>query len=160
MRKGTDAMFLIALCVAAMAVEMAGAPTPTAAQSPQPLRSVCTRGEYYTVKRGDTLEGLAKAWGVSVDDLKGINHLVGDTLWVGQALLAPCSAPLLAEGATAQPSRTVSSAHCAPYYVVRPGDTLETIAQQCGVSVSTLKQINQKRGDQILVGQVLRLPQP
>lgn len=160
MRKGTNAMFVIALWVAAMAVELAGAPTPMAAQSPQPARSVCTRGEHYTVKRGDTLGNLAKAWGVSVNDLKRINRLVGDTIWVGQTLLAPCSVPLLAEGTTAQPSSAVSSAHCAPYYVVRPGDTLESIAQRCGISVATLKQINRKHGDQILVGQVLRVVQP
>lgn len=41
---------------------------------------------------------------------------------------------------------------------VQPGDTLIAIAQQAGVSVQTLKQMNQLRGNVIRVGQKLKVP--
>ena len=41
---------------------------------------------------------------------------------------------------------------------VQPGDTLSAIAQQAGVSVQTLSQINHLRGSVIRVGQRLKVP--
>lgn len=41
---------------------------------------------------------------------------------------------------------------------VQPGDTLSVIAVRNGVSIAALRQANQLRGDQIRVGQVLRIP--
>lgn len=41
---------------------------------------------------------------------------------------------------------------------VQPGDTLSVIAVRNGVSVAALREANQIRGDQIRVGQVLRIP--
>ena len=43
------------------------------------------------------------------------------------------------------------------YYVVRPGDTLSTIARRTRVSVATLRRVNGIRGSLIRVGQTLRL---
>lgn len=41
----------------------------------------------HTVMKGDTLYGIARAYGLSVDDLKKKNNLSADTIFVGQKLI-------------------------------------------------------------------------
>ncbi|HZV70312.1 MAG TPA: glucosaminidase domain-containing protein [Saprospiraceae bacterium] len=41
----------------------------------------------HTVSKGDTLYGIARAYGISVEDLKKMNNLSADTLSVGQKLV-------------------------------------------------------------------------
>jgi stage VI sporulation protein D len=43
----------------------------------------------YTVKRGDTLDSIAKKFGVSVDELKKVNGLKSDEILMGQRLKIP-----------------------------------------------------------------------
>jgi LysM repeat protein len=44
------------------------------------------------------------------------------------------------------------------FYIVREGDTLESIANQCGLEVSELRMLNKlKDGETIRVGQQLRI---
>ena len=45
--------------------------------------------ERYTVKSGDTLHGISKAFGVTVPMLKTANGLKGDALTLKQVLLIP-----------------------------------------------------------------------
>lgn len=131
---------------------------PKADASDDRFVSHCTDLARYTVRRGDTLPALAKAWGVTVAEIKAANALVGDAIWVGQALRRPCPASLQTtdheEGSRSPAPR------CSPEYVVRRGDTLAGIADSCGVSVQALKQANDLKGDRVLVGQSLRIPQP
>ncbi len=42
---------------------------------------------YYTVERGDTLYRISKKYGVTVAQLKEWNHLVGNTISIGQRLI-------------------------------------------------------------------------
>ena len=41
----------------------------------------------HTVSKGDTLYGIARAYGLSVEDLKKMNNLSADTLSIGQKLM-------------------------------------------------------------------------
>ena len=43
----------------------------------------------YYVKKGDTLYGIAKNYGVSVDEIKKLNDLSSNNLTIGQELLIP-----------------------------------------------------------------------
>lgn len=43
-------------------------------------------GEYYTVKSGDTLSGIAKKKNISIDSIKKLNNLKSDTIKIGQEL--------------------------------------------------------------------------
>ncbi len=44
-------------------------------------------GKTYTVKQGDTLYNISKRFGLTVEDLKTINNLPGNTIKIGQVLI-------------------------------------------------------------------------
>ncbi len=95
---------------------------------------------HYRVRRGDTLASIARRYGTSIAELKRINHLRGDRLYVGQLLKLPRGK---------LPSRS---------YRVRRGETLASIARRYGISVAELKRINGLKGNAIYVGQRLKVP--
>lgn len=43
----------------------------------------------YRVQKGDTLKKIAKTMNISLDELKEINHLQGDTIYIEQELVIP-----------------------------------------------------------------------
>lgn len=45
--------------------------------------------EQYVVKQGDSLYMIAKKYGVEVDDLKNVNHLVSNMIYPNQILFIP-----------------------------------------------------------------------
>lgn len=54
-----------------------------------PLKETTSSNFVYTVKRGDTLYGIANSFGISVIDLINLNNLSNNTLFIGQELLIP-----------------------------------------------------------------------
>lgn len=96
----------------------------------------------YIVKAGDTLSGIAKAYGLTVDQLKGHNNLASDIIYVGQHLYISNPETLPTQGST---------------YIVQSGDTLSEIAKQNGMTVSELKAINNLTADTIFIGQELNV---
>ena len=95
-------------------------------------------GEYYTVVAGDTLYGIANKYGLSVNELKSLNNLTSNVLSIGQRLLV-------------KPSNTSSN----NIYVVKAGDTLYKIANQYGLTVNELKNLNGLASDVLSIGQEL-----
>jgi N-acetylmuramoyl-L-alanine amidase len=93
----------------------------------------------YKVKPGDNLSGIAKRFGVSVDDLVRVNNLRrADRVNAGEMLL------VMAEQASAVVHR------------VKPGENLTLIAKRYGVTVDSLRQANRiKRDGLIRPGQEL-----
>jgi 3D (Asp-Asp-Asp) domain-containing protein/LysM repeat protein len=85
------------------------------------------------VKKGDTLWGLAKEYGTSIDQLKTWNNLGSDIIYPDQEL-------------------KVSSKE---YYTVKKGDTLWGISSNYGVSVDSLLGWNALESDLIVPGQEL-----
>lgn len=85
------------------------------------------------VKKGDTLWGLAKDYGTSVDQLKTWNNLTSNLIFPDQEL-------------------QVSSKE---YYTVKKGDTLWAISSYYGISVDTLQGWNALDSDLITPGQEL-----
>lgn len=102
----------------------------------------------YTVRRGDTISGIATRYGVTWVQIRQWNNLSGNTIYAGQSLtLYPrntrvVSLPAVA-GATL-PSDGV--------YTVGRNDTLWDIAQKFGVSVTDLKRWNTLNGNTIYPG--------
>ncbi len=97
--------------------------------------------EVYIVKSGDTLYGIAKKFGISVDDLKSLNNLTSNNLSIGQKLII-----------------SSSSTEKAKTYTVMKGDTLYGIASKFGVSVNDLKALNNLSSNTLSIGQVLKIP--
>ena len=52
----------------------------------EPNKTVDDTSKFYTVKKGDTLFGIAKKFGISIQELKKINELVLNNLSIGQKL--------------------------------------------------------------------------
>ncbi len=96
----------------------------------------------YTVVSGDTLYGISRKFGVSVDEIKSLNNLTSDSLSIGQILII--------KKGTDDDSTTVDT-----IYTVVSGDTLYSISRKFGVSVDELKQLNNLNSDILTIGQKL-----
>lgn len=102
----------------------------------------------HVVTEGDTLASVAREYHISAADLAAANELgEGDSLDGMQALAVPeRSTPhLSADG---------------EFYRVRRGDTLITIADRFGVSLTDLRRWNHLRGNLINAGHRLRVVAP
>lgn len=102
-----------------------------------------TNYEVYTVKRGDTLYGIATSYGVSVDDIKVLNNLTSNTLSIGQRLQIPL--------------KEVTSSNFV--YTVKAGDTLYGIASNFGLTVLDIINLNNLDSTNLFIGQELFIPQ-
>ena len=92
----------------------------------------------YVVKKGDTLYSIARKYNLTVDELKALNNLTSNELYIGQIL-------------DVVPIQSSS-------YVVKRGDTLYAIAKKYSVSVKDLKEVNNLNSDILYIGQELLIP--
>lgn len=105
-------------------------PTPTVTPTPTPI--------VHTVVRGETVESIAKAYGVSVQDLMAANGLTSDLIRVDQKLIIPAGP--IPRGPDGKPLPTDTPTPESAIYKVeaRPGDTLEGIAKKYKTSVEAI----------------------
>ena len=97
---------------------------------------------YYVVKKGDSLWSIARANGLTVDELKSLNNLSSNVLHVGDTLLISSADSTGDDGND-------------NYYVVKSGDTLWSIARNYNLSVNELKALNNLGSNVLSVGQRL-----
>lgn len=132
-------------------VSKAGTPTaPSKPAAPAPTQDANTSS--YSVKSGDTLSHIGLKFGVTVAELKKLNGLSSDFLFIGQVLKVSNSGSQPAP-APAKPQQDSSVTN----YTVKSGDTLSYIGAAFGVSVSELKSLNGLSSDFLRVGQVLKV---
>jgi membrane-bound lytic murein transglycosylase D len=107
----------------------------------------------HTVRRGETLGGIARAYGTTVSTLKRSNGLSSNIIYPGQELrVAPASSGASTAGGGSDTSG-------AKTYTVRRGDTLGAIADRHGVGLSVLLRANGLgRRSTIYPGQRLVIP--
>ena len=100
----------------------------------------------YKVQRGDTLSGVAQAYGLSSRELMRLNNIRNaNQLYVGRKLKVPVTDKL-----TVQYDVT---------YKVKRGDTLSQIAQAHKVTVDELMKVNKiQRPNQLYIGRELTIP--
>jgi LysM repeat protein len=107
--------------------------------------------ESYRVRPGDTLLGIASRHQLTLSELTSINRISSSTLiYPGQVLrvakVIPSSQPPVGAPDT---------------YVVAHGDSLDSVAQKFGITLSALREYNDlARASIIYVGQVLNLKPP
>ncbi len=130
-------------------VSVDAAPAPVAFV---PVNSVTE----YTVVSGDYLGKIAKQFGTTVKELKQVNGLMSDLIYVGQKLKVSGVSQVVAPTPTvpAPPSAPAPSAPASDY-IVKSGDTLSKIGLQFAMTVLELKTVNGLTSDRIYVGQRL-----
>jgi LysM repeat protein len=107
---------------------------------------------YITVQWGDTLSGIARLCGTSVEAIQAANPGLGWWLYAGQVLYVP-------SGYTSAPVYYPPT-YGGGTYVVQWGDTLGKIAARMGVSVGDIQAVNPQiwNASWIYAGQVINLP--
>jgi LysM repeat protein len=147
--------------------------TVTPAASP----AAAATATVYIVKPGDYVHHIAVQFGVSVEAIVAANGLQNaNFLMVGQRLVIPSAdfvpAPVSTAAAEATPPPPASApADATPVpsnssssqnivYVVKAGDTLWGVSRRFGISLATLKSMNQLFNDFVYVGQPLIIPGP
>lgn len=115
-----------------------GANEATPTKSPEPVR--------YTVKRGDTLWGIAKKFGVTVSAVVNANNIRNPNLiYVGEVFIIPHMTSAESFGYT--------------LYTVRRGDTLWGISRKFGTSINSIVALNGiKNPNLIYAGEVFKIP--
>jgi len=147
------------------------------------------KGDDYVIQKGDTLSGIAVAAGVSVNDLRSLNNIQGDRIIAGDTISIPSGGkvPTNTQKSTAkktapvEPSTDVAEPELAPMaaldpevepietdsmqvdavmdHVVYPGETLDDISRQYGVSKSDIMRMNNiSDASAVKEGQRLRIP--
>lgn len=128
------------------------APPPT---TMAPVASAMPETSEYTVVKGDTLSGIAKAKGVSLKALEAANpEVVPTKLQLGQKLNIPA-------GGAAVPATMGTGTDMnagGEIYVVKPGDNLSKIAREHGTTVKKLQAENNLTTTMIKVNQKLKIP--
>ncbi len=119
----------------------------------------------YVIQPGDTLFGIARSFGVSVQSIAAANNIVNPNLiYAGQTLIipdstasAPAPPPVEPPPSEAPPSEAPPSTGIT--YTIQSGDTLLRIAAIHGVSLQALIQANNlPNPNLIFAGQVLSIP--
>ena len=113
-----------------------------------PGESPNQNNEIYIVKRGDTLYSIARDNNITVTELKQLNDLSNNTIYIGQQLLLK---PQIEEEL---PNENTN------IYIVQKGDTLYSISKKLNISVDMLKSLNKLKTNDIYVGQQLILVEP
>ena len=113
----------------------------------------------YTVKSGDSLGAIAKKHNVTVAKIKEWNKLKSDSIKIGQKLIIYRGGKAPATSSSSKPSTSSSSTskQTKITYTVKSGDALGKIAATHGVSVAKLKEWNNLKSDNIIVGQKLTI---
>lgn len=132
------------------------APTTSGTQAPTTIPAAATSSSQsdYSVQSGDCLSKIAVKYSMTVAQLKSLNNLTSDRIYVGQTLkistsgVPSTSVPTPAP--TPNPTPTTN-------YPVKSGDTLGGIARQFGLTVQQLQSLNNLSSDRIYVGQSLKV---
>lgn len=115
-------------------LQAAGAQPTTGTDGQQPGPSVGR----HTVQSGETLLGIAGRYGVTVEDIQAANNLTGTLIRAGDVLLIPIPASISENGGSNN-APTISTVFS---YIVRPGDTVISIAIRFGTTVAAIQEAN------------------
>ncbi len=108
----------------------------------------------YTVKRGDTLSGIAQRYGVSVNQIAQINDILNiNLIYPGEKLrITSLSNP------NSSQNQNITEPTTNQRYIVQRGDTLSGIALRYGTTVQNLVNLNNIRNPNLIyVGQIITI---
>lgn len=117
-----------------------------------------TTYDIYTVQNGDSLWLIAQEYNTTVDELKILNNMTGNTLYVGQQLKVPTSTNSTPPEPSPNPTPTPEEYDI---YVITKGDSLWLIAQKYNTTVDELISLNNLSDlaiSNLQVGDKLKVP--
>lgn len=131
-------------------------------------RTVSASLRAHTVAQGESLWGISRAAGVSVDAVVAANNFLEDTtLHPGDVLMIPApDIALVPDTASAVSSTGLSSVSWTEFasartHTVAPGESLWAISQEEGVNMGALMSVNGlSEGTVLHSGQLLMIPSP
>lgn len=109
---------------------------------------------FHKVQPGDTLASLSRSYRVTAKSIMVANQLEGSELETGSRVIIPVAAGKNPLSDNATYSKRIIR------YKVRKGDTVETVAENFGVSTKMVRQWNGLRGDGLRGRKVLALHLP
>jgi LysM repeat protein len=130
--------------------------TPTVTPTPTPLPPLT-----YQVQEGDTLSLIAAAYDTTVEVILALNPgIAPESLPVGYVLLIPAGTLTPTPTPTLDPNMPTPTPGEFIIHIVAPGETLGTIAEEYGVSLALLREINElpPGDDTIFPNQSLVIP--
>lgn len=107
----------------------------------------------YTVKSGDSLWKIANNYNLTVQQIRNINNLKSDVLYVGQVLKLTGKASSGSSSSSSTSSN--ASSGTTTTYTVKSGDSLWVIAQKFNVTAQQIREKNNLKTDVLQVGQKL-----
>ena len=105
----------------------------------------------YTVKKGDSLGAIAERFGVTVDQLRDWNGIKGNNIQAGQKLTIGGKSKSSSKAGNSKSAK-------AKTHKVRSGESLGVIAEKYGTTAAAIRRANGIKGDNIRVGQTLKIP--
>lgn len=99
----------------------------------------------YTVKKGDTLYGIANKYNLTTDELKKLNNLTSNTLSIGQTLKV-----------RKNESDFITEDY--DFYTIKSGDTLFSIANKYNTTPDKIKLLNNLTSNTLSIGQLIKIP--
>jgi LysM repeat protein len=114
---------------------------PTVTVTPSPSEYIT-----YTVKSGDNLYSIAKAYNTTVDAIKNLNNLTTTSLSLNQVLKLPIT--------TTTPITPTEYIN----YAVKSGDNLYSIARAYNTTVDAIMKLNNLTSTSLSLGQTLKIP--
>jgi len=115
----------------------------------------------HQVRPGETLFSISRRYGVTVTEITEWNGLGSTTIETGQILVIQRSLQNIQQTATVDTTRAIAT-EAAPsaYYVVKRGDALSKVAEQFGISMDEIRELNKLRTTTLSVGQILLIRRP
>lgn len=108
----------------------------------------------HVVKRGESLGLIAERYHTSAATLKRLNGLKKSVIYPGQVIIVKGS-PARSKPSRASHRSTVARASSEHVHVVKPGESLSSIARKYDTTVRALKKLNGLDGDGVRAGQRL-----
>lgn len=105
-------------------------------KSEMPVEEEESNFTYHVVQQGESLPLLASRYGVSRGQIMSLNNLSDTKLSPGQSLVIK-----------------KKSSNNGKYHIVKPGETLYTIAKKYGVNISKLRELNPSNSRSLSPGQ-------
>jgi membrane-bound lytic murein transglycosylase D len=110
---------------------------------------------YYKIKPGDSIGGIAEKYGVKVSDIRNWNNISGYKILAGSTLKIYSDANV--NDITSETTRTTKNVKNTDNYTVKSGDSLYSIASKNNTTVAKLKSLNNLTSNKIQAGQKIRL---